>query len=104
MQHMQSGGTAWTVQPSFQVTDALKAAKDLGLTVIRTWAFNDGPNSSFPLQTQPGQLDARVFRWLDLLLHLACSAITCPSSIAMLHCNYSIVDPTLYAVVIWHLA
>ncbi|KAL3155593.1 hypothetical protein ABBQ38_010850 [Trebouxia sp. C0009 RCD-2024] len=45
-----------------QVTDALQAAKDLGLTVIRTWAFNDGPNSSFPLQTQPGQLDAQVFR------------------------------------------
>ena len=45
-----------------QVTDAFQAAKDLGLTVMRTWAFNDGPNSSFALQPQPGQLDAFVFR------------------------------------------
>ena len=46
----------------WQVTDAFQAAKDLGLTVIRTWAFNDGPNSSFPLQPEPGQLDALVLR------------------------------------------
>lgn len=47
---------------SFQVTDALQEAQSLGLTVVRTWAFNDGTNDSFPLQPQAGQLDASVLR------------------------------------------
>ena len=50
------------VATSLQVTDALQEAQNLGLTVIRTWAFNDGTNDSFPLQPQAGQLDASVLR------------------------------------------
>lgn len=57
-----SARTALLMHSCLQVTDALQAAQDLGLTVIRTWAFNDGSKAPFPLQPQPGQLDAFVFR------------------------------------------
>lgn len=45
-----------------QVTDVFQAAQSLGLTVLRTWAFNDGNTTAFPLQPQAGQLDAAIFR------------------------------------------
>lgn len=54
------------------VTDAFQEAQSLGLTVIRTWAFNDGTNDSFPLQPQAGQLDASVLSdGLDYVLSQA---------------------------------
>ncbi|KAE8075940.1 hypothetical protein FH972_014620 [Carpinus fangiana] len=41
----------------------LKAGANMGLTVCRTWAFNDGAYNS--LQISPGQFDERVFQALD---------------------------------------
>ena len=56
-------------------------AQGLGLTVLRTWAFNDGAQwNSF--QPTPGVLDERVLREVqlaltpihgDFLCHAACS-------------------------------
>jgi mannan endo-1,4-beta-mannosidase len=40
----------------------LKAGANMGLTVCRTWAFNDGAYNS--LQISPGQFDERVFQVL----------------------------------------
>lgn len=56
-----------------QVTDVFEAAQSLGLTVIRTWAFNDGMNYSFPLQPLQGQLNATIFRY-STYIHKASSA------------------------------
>lgn len=50
----------------------LDAAASAGLTVIRTWAFCDGPQWN-ALQPSPGVLDERVFRSLDWLLVEAAS-------------------------------
>ncbi|KAH9792464.1 Mannan endo-1,4-beta-mannosidase 2 [Citrus sinensis] len=41
----------------------LQAGAKMGLTVCRTWAFNDGGYNS--LQISPGQFDERVFKALD---------------------------------------
>ncbi|CAL5403667.1 unnamed protein product [Camellia sinensis] len=41
----------------------LQAGAKMGLTVCRTWAFNDGAYNA--LQISPGQYDERVFRALD---------------------------------------
>lgn len=38
----------------------LRAGAQMGLTVCRTWAFNDGSYNA--LQVSPGQFDERVFR------------------------------------------
>ena len=37
-------------------------AQQLGLTVIRTWAFSDGEQEAFPLQVQPGQLNTTILQ------------------------------------------
>lgn len=50
-----------------ECTAVLDAATAAGLTVIRTWAFCDGPQWN-ALQPSPGVLDERVFRSLDWLL------------------------------------
>ena len=44
----------------FQVLEILDAAKDLGLKVLRMWAFDDGPAEYNALQRYPGRM------------HLAC--------------------------------
>jgi mannan endo-1,4-beta-mannosidase len=43
----------------------------LGLTVLRTWAFNDGASQWNALQTSPGVYEESVFQGLDYVLHLA---------------------------------
>jgi mannan endo-1,4-beta-mannosidase len=41
----------------------LEAGAKMGLTVCRTWAFNDGGYNA--LQISPGRFDERVFKALD---------------------------------------
>ncbi|GAB2274791.1 Mannan endo-1,4-beta-mannosidase 2 [Dionaea muscipula] len=47
-----------------RVRAMLQAGSKLGLTVCRTWAFNDG-GSYHALQISPGQFDEQVFKALD---------------------------------------
>ncbi|KAK1267775.1 Mannan endo-1,4-beta-mannosidase 2 [Acorus gramineus] len=49
-----------------RVRTVFKAASRVGLTVCRTWAFNDGTYHA--LQVSPGQFDERVFKALDLVI------------------------------------
>lgn len=46
-----------------RVRAMLQAGAKMGLTVCRTWAFNDGAYNA--LQISPGKFDERVFRALD---------------------------------------
>ncbi|XP_058218687.1 mannan endo-1,4-beta-mannosidase 2-like [Rhododendron vialii] len=46
-----------------RVREMLRAGAKMGLTVCRTWAFNDGAYNA--LQISPGRYDERVFRALD---------------------------------------
>ncbi|OWM91038.1 mannan endo-1,4-beta-mannosidase 2-like [Punica granatum] len=46
-----------------RVRAMLQAGAKMGLTVCRTWAFNDGGYNA--LQVSPGQFDERVFQALD---------------------------------------
>ncbi|CAH9116574.1 unnamed protein product [Cuscuta europaea] len=46
-----------------RVSTMLQAGAKMGLTVCRTWAFNDGAYNA--LQISPGKFDERVFRALD---------------------------------------
>ncbi|GJW93255.1 mannan endo-1,4-beta-mannosidase 2-like protein [Tanacetum coccineum] len=48
----------------------LQAAAKMGLTVCRTWAFNDGDYNA--LQVTPGQFDEKTFKVLDVLQNLLC--------------------------------
>lgn len=43
-----------------RIREMLQAAAKMGLTVCRTWAFNDGDYNA--LQIAPGQFDERVFK------------------------------------------
>ncbi|KAJ0700009.1 putative mannan endo-1,4-beta-mannosidase [Helianthus annuus] len=43
-----------------RIREMLQAATKMGLTVCRTWAFNDGDYNA--LQVVPGQFDERVFK------------------------------------------
>jgi mannan endo-1,4-beta-mannosidase len=52
------------------VAEVLDEAKLLGATVVRTWAFNDGPGWN-ALQTAPGVYSERVFAGLDHVVHEA---------------------------------
>lgn len=45
----------------------LQTGAKMGLTVCRTWAFNDGDNYN-SLQIAPGRFDERVFRALDYVI------------------------------------
>ncbi|KFK35900.1 hypothetical protein AALP_AA4G051000 [Arabis alpina] len=47
----------------FLVGEMLEAGAKMGLTVCRTWAFNDGGYNA--LQISPGRFDERVFKALD---------------------------------------
>lgn len=49
------------------VDKVLQSASQMGLKVIRTWAFNDGKGHN-ALQTDPGVYDERVFQGLDYLI------------------------------------
>ncbi|KAL6141286.1 hypothetical protein ACLB2K_059576 [Fragaria x ananassa] len=46
-----------------RVREILQAGAKMGLTLCRTWAFNDGDYNA--LQVSPGQFDERVFKALD---------------------------------------
>lgn len=46
-----------------RVPRMFRAAAEMGLTVCRTWAFNDGSYNA--LQLSPGHFDERVFKALD---------------------------------------
>ncbi len=50
-----------------QVDEVLEESAAMGLTVIRTWAFNDGTGWN-ALQTAPGVYDETVFQGLDYVL------------------------------------
>uniref|UniRef100_A0ACD5VI16 Uncharacterized protein n=1 Tax=Avena sativa TaxID=4498 RepID=A0ACD5VI16_AVESA len=54
-----------SVEPSsrHRVTRMFRSAVGMGLTVCRTWAFNDGDYNA--LQVTPGHFDERVFEALD---------------------------------------
>ncbi|KAL5864875.1 hypothetical protein ACOSQ3_002389 [Xanthoceras sorbifolium] len=49
-----------------RVVAMLQAGAKMGLTVCRTWAFNDGGYNA--LQISPGQFDERVFKALDYVI------------------------------------
>lgn len=51
------------------ISQLLQQAVSVGLTVCRTWAFNDGGYHA--LQVSPGQFDEKVFQALDFILHEA---------------------------------
>ncbi|CAN4103321.1 unnamed protein product [Withania somnifera] len=53
--------TDYSTRP--RIRTILQAGAKMGLTVCRTWAFNDGGYNA--LQISPGQFDERVFRALD---------------------------------------
>jgi mannan endo-1,4-beta-mannosidase len=59
------------------VDEVLSEAKNMGLTVIRTWAFNDGGwnqdgyPDSWALQTSPGVYNEDAFKGLDYALYKA---------------------------------
>jgi mannan endo-1,4-beta-mannosidase len=50
------------------VLNVLDDLADAGVTVIRTWAFADGPNQWNALQPKPGVYDERVFKALDRVI------------------------------------
>ncbi|KAF5191921.1 Mannan endo-1,4-beta-mannosidase [Thalictrum thalictroides] len=50
-----------------RVSEMLKRGSEMGMTVCRTWAFNDG-NSPNSLQISPGVFDKRVFQGLDYVI------------------------------------
>lgn len=52
------------------VDEVLNKCAAMGLTVVRTWAFCDGPGAN-RLQTAPGKYNERVLRGLDYVLHRA---------------------------------
>ncbi|ONK69260.1 uncharacterized protein A4U43_C05F21000 [Asparagus officinalis] len=51
------------------VKEMMRRGKAMGMTVCRTWAFNDGgPNA---LQISPGVFDERIFQGLDYVIYEA---------------------------------
>ncbi|PNX93620.1 mannan endo-1,4-beta-mannosidase [Trifolium pratense] len=50
----------------FKVREMMKIGAKMGLTVCRTWAFNDGHYNA--LQISPGQFDEQVFQALDYVI------------------------------------
>lgn len=49
--------------------DALDAAAASGINVIRTWAFCDGQSQWNALQPQPNNIDEKIARALDFVIH-----------------------------------
>eukprot|EP00884_Botryococcus_braunii_P022962 jgi/Botrbrau1/934/Bobra.0167s0045.1 len=54
-----------------QVLEILDSAKELGLTVLRIWAFSDGHLEWNSLQRYPGVYDEATFQGLDFVLDQA---------------------------------
>jgi hypothetical protein len=52
-----------------EVLEVLDKAAALGLTVLRTWAFSDGPGQWRALQRAPGVYDENTFAGLDFVIH-----------------------------------
>ncbi|KAK8517255.1 hypothetical protein V6N13_092538 [Hibiscus sabdariffa] len=59
--------SVWAGPSRSRVSKMLKRGAEMGLTVCRTWAFNDGhgPNA---LQMSPGVFNERAFRGLDYVI------------------------------------
>lgn len=55
-----------------QVLELLDSAQQLGLTVLRVWAFNDGPAQDHSLQRYPGQHTTKDSSRSLLCLSLGC--------------------------------
>jgi len=53
-----------------KVTEVFKQASSVGMTVCRTWAFNDGQSRA--LQKSPAVYDEEVFKVLLNLMSLIC--------------------------------
>lgn len=53
------------------VDEVLQDSAAMGLTVVRTWAFNDGSANWRALQKSPGVFDESVFKGLDYVLYKA---------------------------------
>ncbi len=53
------------------VREVLSESSEMGLKVVRTWAFNDGEYQWNALQTSPRVYDDHVFRGLDYVIHVA---------------------------------
>lgn len=53
------------------VNEVQDEAVTMGLTVLRTWAFNDGADEWNALQTSPGTYQEYVFQGLDYVVHRA---------------------------------
>lgn len=51
------------------VKEMLRRGRAMGLTVCRTWAFNDGGTNA--LQISPGRFDERIFQELDYIIYEA---------------------------------
>ncbi|CAG9467721.1 unnamed protein product [Pedinophyceae sp. YPF-701] len=54
-----------------EVAEVLDRAQELGLKVVRTWAFSDGPGQWRTLQPAPGEWDEELLRGMDWVLHQA---------------------------------
>jgi mannan endo-1,4-beta-mannosidase len=54
-----------------EVLEVLDKAQQLGLTVLRTWAFSDGAQQWRALQRAPGVYDENTFAGLDFVIHQA---------------------------------
>jgi len=55
----------------YAIDEILFEANNLELKVMRTWAFNDGPDQWNALQTNPGVYQEYVFEGLDFVLAMA---------------------------------
>uniref|UniRef100_A0A7N0VEI4 mannan endo-1,4-beta-mannosidase n=1 Tax=Kalanchoe fedtschenkoi TaxID=63787 RepID=A0A7N0VEI4_KALFE len=66
----------WLMQESVwsssrpMVSEVMRLGSEMGLTVCRTWAFNDGDGAN-ALQRRPGIFDERVFKGLDYVIVVA---------------------------------
>lgn len=52
--------SVWSYSRS-RVSEIMKQGSEMGLTVCRTWAFNDGDDAN-ALQKRPGHFNERVFK------------------------------------------
>eukprot|EP01026_Neomeris_dumetosa_P061164 TRINITY_DN57733_c0_g1_i1.p1 TRINITY_DN57733_c0_g1~~TRINITY_DN57733_c0_g1_i1.p1 ORF type:complete len:391 (+),score=36.25 TRINITY_DN57733_c0_g1_i1:134-1306(+) len=54
-----------------EIIEVLDDAKEMGMTVVRTWAFSDGPLQWQGLQRSPGQYDEATWIGMDFVLNEA---------------------------------
>jgi len=55
----------------YAVDEVMEETNAMGMTVMRTWAFNDGASQWNALQISPGVYDETVFQGLDYVLYKA---------------------------------